>query len=77
MSGEPDLTRFSQLYDSGQPQVVYMRLAGDLETPVSIFLKIGASAPYSFLLESVQGGEARGRYSVIGILPELIWDRSR
>jgi anthranilate synthase component 1 len=73
MKVEPEFERFAALYNSGKPQVVYTRLTGDLETPVSVFLKIGARQPNSFLFESVHGGEARGRYSVIGIEPDLVW----
>src|ERR1700739_1392213 len=40
-------------------------IAGDLDTPVSAFMKLGAFAP-RFLLESVEGGERLGRYSFIG-----------
>src|SRR6476660_2130060 len=47
-------------------------LVADLETPVSAFLKLGAR-PMSFLLESVEGGAVRGRYSIIGLDPDLIW----
>jgi anthranilate synthase component 1 len=73
MKVEPEFERFAALYNSGKPQAVYTRLIGDLETPVSVFLKIGARQQSSFLFESVHGGEARGRYSVIGIEPDLVW----
>jgi anthranilate synthase component 1 len=45
----------------------------DLETPVSAFLKIAQGKPMSFLLESVEGGAVRGRYSIIGIDPDAVW----
>jgi anthranilate synthase component 1 len=45
----------------------------DLETPVAAFLKLAHGQPNSFLLESIEGGMARGRYSVIGMAPDLIW----
>jgi anthranilate synthase component 1 len=45
----------------------------DLETPVAAFLKLAHGQPNSFLLESIEGGAARGRYSVIGMAPDLIW----
>jgi anthranilate synthase component 1 len=45
----------------------------DLETPVAAFLKLAHGQPNSFLLESIEGGSARGRYSVIGMAPDLIW----
>ena len=38
----------------------------DLDTPLSVYLKL-ADAPYSYLLESVHGGEKWGRYSIIGL----------
>jgi anthranilate synthase component 1 len=52
---------------------VWTTLVADLETPVSAYLKIAGAKPMSFLLESVEGDEARGRYSVIGLEPDLIW----
>jgi len=52
---------------------VWTTLVSDLETPVSAFLKIAAARPLSFLLESVEGGALRGRYSIIGLDPDLIW----
>ena len=55
-----------------EPQVVWTTLVADLETPVSAFLKLGAKS-MSFLLESVEGGAVRGRYSIIGLDPDLIW----
>ena len=45
----------------------------DLDTPVSAMLRIGENEPYSFLLESVEGGESKGRYSILGLQPDLIW----
>jgi anthranilate synthase component 1 len=51
---------------------VWTSLVADLETPVSAFLKLGGKA-MSFLLESVEGGAVRGRYSIIGFDPDLIW----
>jgi anthranilate synthase component 1 len=45
----------------------------DLETPVGAYLKLAHGQPNTFLLESIEGGSARGRYSVIGMAPDLIW----
>jgi len=70
---EPDFTAFARLYDEGVPQVVWTRLVADLETPVSAMLKVAHERPNSFLLESVEGGATRGRYSIIGCEPDLIW----
>ena len=69
----PPLASFAERYDAGAAQVVWMRLVADLETPVSAYLKLAAGRPMSFLLESVEGGATRGRYSVIGLEPDLVW----
>lgn len=70
---EPDFATFARAYDEGVPQVVWTRLVADLETPVSAMLKVAHERPNSFLLESVEGGATRGRYSIIGCEPDLIW----
>ena len=64
---------FSRTYDNGVPQVVWTKLVADLETPVSAMLKLADGKPNSFLLESVEGGSKRGRYSILGLKPDLIW----
>jgi len=69
----PDFASFAQAYDQGRPQAVFVRHVADLETPVSAFLKLGDGRENAFLFESVQGGETRGRYSIIGLKPDLIW----
>jgi len=72
----PDFDSFARLYDSGAAgvaQVVWTTLVADLETPVSAMLKLADGRPNSFLLESVEGGNLRGRYSIIGLNPDLIW----
>ncbi len=53
--------------------MVWTRLVADLETPVSVYLKLAFGKPFSFLLESVEGGASRGRYSVIGLEPDAVW----
>jgi anthranilate synthase component I len=78
MQIEPSAAAFAARYAAGEPQVVWTTLVADLETPVSAFLKITGSRPkgpsaISFLLESVEGGEVRGRYSIIGLDPDLIF----
>jgi anthranilate synthase component 1 len=73
MQIEPQSGAFAKCYGRGEPQVVWTTLVADLETPVSAFLKIAAGRPMSFLLESVEGGAVRGRYSIIGLDPDLIW----
>jgi len=69
--GEAD--DFTAQYEAGRPQLVWKRVVTDLETPVSAMLKLGQGSPYAFLLESVEGGTNLGRYSVIGLTPDLIW----
>ena len=73
MQIEPSAAVFAGHYAAGRPQVVWTTLVADLETPVSAFLKIAGSRPMSFLLESVEGGEVRGRYSIIGLEPDAIF----
>jgi anthranilate synthase component I len=70
---EPARGEFAAGYRQGKPQVVWTRLVADLETPVSAMLKLGAGRPLSCLLESVEGGAARGRYSIIGLAPDVVW----
>ena len=73
MNVEPAFEKFAAAYDAGKPQVVWTRLIADLETPVSALLKLADGRPNSFLLESVEGGRSRGRYSLIGLKPDVIW----
>ncbi|MBV9346727.1 MAG: anthranilate synthase component I [Pseudolabrys sp.] len=70
---EPSETAFAERYARGEAQVVWTTLVADLETPVSAFLKIADGKAMSFLLESVEGGAVRGRYSIIGLEPDLVW----
>ena len=69
----PDFAAFERTYNQGKPQVVWTRQVADLDTPVSAFLKIAGARPDTFLLESVEGGETLGRYSIIGLKPDLVW----
>jgi len=73
MQIEPSECAFAERYGRSQAQVVWTTLVADLETPVSAFLKLAGGKPMSFLLESVEGGAVRGRHSIIGIEPDLIW----
>ncbi len=73
MSLSPSFDAFASAYDAGENQLVYTRLAADLDTPVSLMLKLTGAQTDSFVLESVTGGEVRGRYSIIGMKPDLIW----
>ena len=62
----PSFDDFARGYQAGANQVVYTRLAADLDTPVSLMLKLAGARTDSFMLESVTGGEVRGRYSIVG-----------
>jgi anthranilate synthase component 1 len=73
MQIEPSAEHFATAYAAGRPQLVWTTLVADLETPVSAYLKAAAGQPMSFLLESVEGGAIRARYSIIGMAPDLIW----
>jgi anthranilate synthase component I len=64
---------FEAGWNAGRNQLVYARLAADLDTPVSLMMKLGDARTDTFMLESVTGGEVRGRYSIVGMKPDLIW----
>jgi anthranilate synthase component 1 len=65
----PDFSDFSALALQGNFVPVYQEWVADLDTPVSAWYKVCAGQPYSFLLESVEGGEKIGRYSFVGCDP--------
>ncbi|MEO1919862.1 MAG: chorismate-binding protein, partial [Paracoccaceae bacterium] len=73
MSILPEFKSFESGYSEGKNQIVWTRLVADLDTPVSLILKLAQAKKDSFVLESVTGGEVRGRYSIIGMKPDLIW----
>ena len=58
---------------AGKPALVWRRLVADTETPVGAALKLFEDGRGDFLLESVQGGEVRGRYSLLGLAPDLVF----
>jgi anthranilate synthase component I len=65
----PDFDQFAQLAQKGNFIPVYREWVADLDTPVSAWYRVCAGQPYSFLLESVEGGEHIGRYSFLGCDP--------
>ncbi len=65
----PDFSQFRQLAQKGNFIPIYREWIADLETPVSAWYRVCANQPYSFLLESVEGGEKLGRYSLLGFDP--------
>ena len=77
MSYSPTAENFAKSYQEDIAQVVWTTLVADLETPVSAMLKLADGRANTFLLESVEGGKVRGRFSIIGMNPDLIWKFSR
>jgi anthranilate synthase component 1 len=73
MKPAPDFASFAAAYEANRAQLVWTVLVADLETPVSAMLKLGLERRNSFLLESVEGGAIRGRYSAIGLDPDVVW----
>ena len=69
----PEFGEFAKSYDRSAPSVLTTIIPADLETTVSAWMKLGQGRPYGILLESVEGGAVRGRYSVIAVRPDLIW----
>ncbi len=69
----PSKASFHTSYDAGRGTLVWTTGVADLETPVAAFLKLAHGRPNSFLLESIEGGTARSRYSIIGMDPDLVW----
>ena len=73
MKLQPLHSEFLKNYSKKKSQIIFTRLAADLDTPVSLLLKLTKASVDSFVLESVTGGEIRGRYSIIGMKPDLVW----
>lgn len=69
----PDFRAFREAHAAGKRQLLHAEVVDDLETPVSAYMKLAGVQPYSFLLESVEGGAWLGRYSAIGFAPDLVW----
>jgi anthranilate synthase component I len=69
---EPDFATFAAAYDQGRGVAVRVKRIDDLETPISALAKLGAERLGSCLFESVEGGETRGRYSIVACDPDLI-----
>ena len=64
---------FTAALAAGRGAMVWRRTVADTETPVSAMLKLGTPGSGAFLLESVEGGQVRGRYSLLGLDPDLVW----
>ncbi|MFH1847814.1 MAG: anthranilate synthase component I, partial [Candidatus Omnitrophota bacterium] len=71
----PDKKKFMSLSKKGNLIPVYREISADIDTPVSAFLKMGSSK-FSYLLESIEGGEKIGRFSFLGSDPSLVFKSS-
>ena len=69
----PDRASACAALAAGRPQLIWTRIVADTETPVSAMLKLGREGSGAFLLESVEGGSVRARYSLLGLDPDLVW----
>ena len=72
----PSLSNFSSHYNNDKTQVIYCWIPADLVTPVAAYYKLCGRESNAFLLESVEGGNVLGRYSVVGFDPDTIWSYS-
>lgn len=70
--GDDGYDSFVAGYDAGKAQIIWRRIVADLDTPFSTYLKLSAGRKNTFLLESVVDGAVKGRYSMIGLEPDLI-----
>ncbi len=73
MTAQGSFAAFAEGLAAGRGQVLFRERVADLDTPVGVFLRLAQGRPNAFLLESVEGGAARGRFSAIGMEPDLIW----
>ena len=73
ITGSPSQAAFQAEYDAGRGTLIWTTGVADLETPVAAYLKLAAGRTNAFLLESIEGGSARSRYSIIGMEPDLVW----
>ncbi|OUJ17682.1 anthranilate synthase component I [Acetobacter orientalis] len=77
LQASPSFQDIETNWNAGKASVVFTVEAADLLTPVSAYLRLrnldAASSKHTLLLESVEGGVSRGRYSVIALKPDLIW----
>ena len=69
----PKKNYFLKSVKKKENQVIWAKVKSDLDTPVSVYLKLCSDLKNTFLLESVQDGTYRGRYSIVGLKPDIIW----
>ena len=68
-----DRSHCADLFVRGLNQIIYRTLVADTQTPVGVMMKLSDDQTYHCLLESVEGGEVRGRFSVVALKPDMIW----
>ena len=68
-----DIALCREHYANARNQIIYKTYVSDTETAIGAMMKLSRDMPYACLLESVEGGEVRGRYSIIAISPDIIW----
>lgn len=73
MMAGTDLNIFSENFNAGKTQLLWTWIVADTDTPISAYLKLCGDQAYSFLFESVEGGNTIGRYTILGLDPDLIW----
>lgn len=71
---QPDKSVFETAHKAGENQLIYTKISADMFTPVSAMLGLKDKYEYSLLLESVHGGENRGRYSIIALGSQILWE---
>ena len=66
------MDKSEKLYNEKIDQVIWKTIVSDTVTPISIFMRLKDHSN-CFLLESVEGGTKRGRYSIVGMKPDMWW----
>lgn len=69
----PSYSDFKKRFDEKKSQLVWTECVIDTETPVSTLIKLSQNQENIFLFESIEGGRVKGRYSFIGLEPDMIW----
>ncbi|AMW35272.1 anthranilate synthase component I [Haematospirillum jordaniae] len=64
---------FESSWKAGKAQVLWRSISADMDSPLSVFIKLKQSDPLAFIMESVEGGTIRGRYTFMGLNPDLVW----
>ena len=70
---ESTADEFLAQHKAGKTALLWYRVLNDTQTPLATYAKLKAGQDYSYLLESVQGGENRGRYTIMGTEPDILW----